>query len=276
MQNILNIYRFIFCRKIFYRFNYHLYKISLRGIGVFNSEGSSITGETYFFQFLSKHIHITTIIDVGANTGGYAREIHAYFPKAIIYAFEPHPKTFVTLKSIAKQNNIKAYNYAVGSNARKVKLWDFADDAELKHTQPTSTLASLNKDVIEELHKQKAQGFTVQQITIDGFLKIEKIATVDFMKIDTEGTEYEVLLGASQALKKNKIHIIQFEFNEMNAYSKRFFKDFIDILREYKFYRLMPSGVFPLDEYKPSTHEIYGFQNIVAVSKEYSKLFDKL
>lgn len=273
----LNIYRFIFLRKIFYRFNYHLHRTSLRGIGVFNSEGPEVTGESHLLKVLNKKISLKTIFDVGANDGGFSREIRDYFPKATIYAFEPHPKTFLLLKKISKEVDIKVYNVALGSKLGNVTLWDFADDAKLKHTQPTSTLASVYEDVIREFHKQRAQGFKVKQITIDNFLKRGGgIKNIDFLKIDTEGSEYDVLRGAIETIRNNKINIIQFEFNEMNAYAKVFFKDFINLLSNYYFYRIMPRGLLQLEDYKPSTHEIFGFQNILAVLPKYKKIIDAI
>jgi hypothetical protein len=87
------------------------------------------------------------------------------------------------------------------------------------------------------------------------------------MKIDTEGSEYEILKGARTMLSKNSIKIIQFEFNEMNVYSRVFFKDFVDLLKNYKLYRLMSHGLFPIKSYSPKLHEIFAFQNIVAINK---------
>lgn len=273
---IINIYRTIFSRRMFYRFNYHVYKMSLRGLGVFNSEGNASTGETHFLQYLAKKIKVKTIFDVGANDGGYATEVRSYFPKAEIYSFEPHPLTFKLLQEKAKTYNLKTYNYAVGSGSERVLLWDFADDAALKDTQPTSALASIHKDVIENFHHQKAQSFEVKQIKLDSFVKKNKINEIDFLKIDTEGYEYEVLKGAKKLIEESRIHVIQFEFNEMNAYGKIFLKDFVDILDGYTFYRLMPKGFMALKTYRPITHEIFGFQNIIAVSKKYQKYFSEL
>lgn len=249
--------------------------MSLRGLGIFNSEGNHVTGETHFLKFLAKNLKIRTILEVGANDGGDTVEIRSYFPKATIYSFEPHPLTFKLLQEKAKVLNNKPFNYAVGSGLGKVLLWDFADDADLKHLQPTSALASLNKDVIEGFHKQKAQSFEVKQITLDSFAKKHGIKEIDFLKVDTEGHEYEVFKGAIKLIKENKIHVIQFEFNEMNAFGKIFMKDFVDLLSGYTFYRLMPNGFMALGAYRPITHEIFGFQNIVAVSKKYSKLFEE-
>lgn len=267
MQLILNIYRFIFCRKLFYRLNYHIHRISLRGIGVLNSEGTHITGESNVLYKLSQHTSIHTIVDVGANTGGYAEELRYNFPLATIYAIEPHPLTFKSLSEMAKKNRIQIYRQGLGDHVGTGQLWDFADDADLKQTQPTSTLASTMKVVIEDLHKQKSQAFTFPMNTLDNFAKKEKIKKIDFLKIDVEGSEMAVLRGAKNLLKNNNIIFVQFEFNEMNAYSRTFFKDFVDILPNHEFFRIMPKGLYSLGDYRPSTHEIFAFQNILAIPR---------
>ncbi len=264
----LRIYRYIFCRPFFYRFNLHLYKLSLRGIGVLNSEGPAITGEKWLLERLHLTAKISTIVDVGANTEAYGVDI---FPKATIYAFEPHPHTFSLLtKNTRLSGHKKVHLINAGLSNRKgvMNLWDFADDAALKATQPTSTLASFDRSVIERLHGQKAQSIKVKVDTIDSFATQNKITQIDLLKIDTEGHEFQVLLGAKRLLKQRKIGIVQFEFNEMNVYSRTYLKDFMDMMPDHTFYRLMPTGMFPLTDYRPITHEVFGFQNIVALPKQ--------
>lgn len=267
---LLKFYRFIFCRPFFYAFNLHLYKLSLRGIGVLNSEGPEITGEKNFLEQLWLTSKIKTIVDVGANTEAYGADL---FPRAMIYAFEPHPNTFALLKENTQKNghkNVRLINAGLSSKKGKMELWDFADDAELKETQPTSTLASFDKSVIEKLHGQKAQAVEVKVDTLDAFAKRNKISYIDLLKIDTEGHEFHVLLGAKELLSRNKVGIVQFEFNEMNAFGDSKMKDFYELLPSHEFYRLMPNGLYPLGKYRPLTHEIFGFQNIVAVPKKQS------
>ena len=265
MQSLLNIYRLLFCQTIFYRLNYHVWRISLRGIGILNSEGNQITGETYFLQFLSQKKKIKTVVDVGANAGGYSEEVHKYIPEAKIYAVEPHPETFKRMKKRLIGKAYQFRNLGMGKKNGRATLFDFADDAELKHTQPTSTLASTVKPVITSFHGQKAQSYAFPMQTLASFAEKEMLDVIDLLKIDTEGNEHDVLIGAASLLKKNKIRFIQFEFNEMNVYAGTFFKDFIDLLPGYTFYRLMPHGFYPMGPYKPSTHEIFAFQNILAV-----------
>lgn len=264
---VLNIYRFIFCRKLFYGINLHIYKLSLRGIGVLNTGTPKVTGEKYLLESLLPKLNIKTVIDVGANDGGHALLLKKHLPKTKIYACEPHPETFLKLKENTKDEDVKIFNLGFLNKETKGKLWDFAEDAKLKHTQPTSTLASLHRDVIEDLYGQKSQYYNVQLTTIDKFAKKHKIDNIDFLKIDTEGSEYQVLRGAANMLSRNKIGIILFEFNEMNVCGRVFFKDFFDLLSNYKLYRLMPNGLFPIRNYSAKIHEIFAFQNIVAFNE---------
>lgn len=265
MQTILQLYRFIFCRPWFYSLNLHLYKLSLRGIGVLNSEGPRVTGEQWFFDKLAVSGLVKTVVDVGANTDVCGAE---QLTAANIFAFEPHPETYKKLQTAIRQNHqthVRCFPYGLSDKKGNVTLWDFADDAELKVTQPTSTLASLDKTVIEKFHGQKAQGFTIKVETLDNIATKLSLKTIDLLKIDTEGHEYRVLSGAKKLLQQNRIRIIQFEFNEMNAFSRTYLKDFIDLLPNHTFCRLLPTGLFPLGKYRPLTHEIFGFQNIIAL-----------
>lgn len=268
-DHLISLYRFLFARPSLYALNLHLYKLALRGLGVLNAEGPVVTGETWLQSQFAQHLRPKTIIDVGANLDVYGAEV---FPEAKIYACEPHPVTFSRLEKIhsedVKNGHITLLNIALSDTAAKMSLYDFADDAELKHTQPTSALASLSKEVIEGLHKQKAKSYKVEVKTIDQVIKEHKLREVDILKIDTEGHEHHVLLGAKQALQRQRIKVIQFEFNEMNVTTRSFLSDFMQLLPDYMFYRLLPRGVVALGPYRPLTHELFGFQNIICVRND--------
>jgi len=235
---------------------------------VLNSEGPRITGEKHLVDNILKKLDINIVFDVGSNMGGYAGNIKKSFPEAKIYAFEPNPVLFRKLKRSLKDENVKIVNVGFSDKKKKAKLWDFANDARLKHTQPTSTLSSVYKDVIVKHHKQRAKSYSINLETIDEFTEKEKIDNIDLLKIDTEGSEYEILKGAKKLLSQNRIKIIQFEFNEMNVYSRVFFKDFLELLDNYMLFRLMPNGLFPVEDYQPKLHEIFAFQNIIAFNRK--------
>jgi FkbM family methyltransferase len=275
MSLILSLYRRLLARTQFYHLNLHLYKLALRGLGVLNSEGSEVTGEAWLLSRLRDRGLLATVLDVGANTGTYSQEILELAPQANIVACEPHPKTFALLKKnlgtkykrTLSTQQVKLLNLGLSHKKGRARLWDFAKTAPLKPTQPTSTLSSLNRSVIEELHRQPAQAYSVKLETVDAILKQVGWSQLDLLKIDTEGFELHVLQGAEKAIKQRRIKVVQLEFNEMQVYTKTFVRDVMQALPGYIWYRLLPynHGLVKLGPYRPVTHELFGFQNLVAV-----------
>jgi FkbM family methyltransferase len=253
------------CRPRFFSLFSHAHKMTLRGLGMLNADGNDVTGEDWLLSKLAQS-NIRTLIDVGANVVVYGFE---QLPKSVRYvAFEPNPETFAQLEGNQYPKRVKLLNLALGATSKTIKLYDFADNSTLKPTQPTATLASTNRAVIEQLHGQPSKAYTVQQTTLDSFVITNKVAHVDLLKIDVEGYELAVLQGAQNLLAKHKVDLIQFEFNEMHVYHRVFFKDFVDILSDFTLYRLGPNGLLPLPPYRPLTHEVFAFQNILAISHQ--------
>jgi hypothetical protein len=87
------------------------------------------------------------------------------------------------------------------------------------------------------------------------------------LKIDTEGSELEVLKGAEKMLCNKKIDIIQFEFNSLNVISRVFLKDFYDILKDFSLYRINTNCLIPLPKYD-TENEIFKYQNFLAVRRD--------
>lgn len=259
---IISTYRFVFARSCFEFFNKMLLRLSLVGLGVLNFGSSRVSGEGFFLNNYLSKIGSGLVLDVGANKGDYTLEVMSVNEGLKIYAFEPHPKTFLKLKqNISNYHNVQCVNKAIGHEQGFLELFDYKNN-------DGSTHASLLKGVIEEIHQAEPISHNVEVQTIDNFLQQHKIMCVDLLKIDTEGNELNVLQGAAQSIKQGKIKVIHFEFNQMNVISRTFFKDFWDILKGYDIYRLLPHGRLEVDRYSPILCEIFAYQNIVAFLKE--------
>lgn len=258
---LLRIYATLFARPRLYAFNRLLYRCSLRGMGVLNYEGGSVSGETHFLKSYFRERSGGVVIDVGANVGDYCKALVDACPAVRIHAFEPHPATYERLRANVRGLAVQCHNVAVGASEGPVELFDYAQGDGSSH-------ASLYRDVIERTHGASSVAHRVDMIRLDDFLESHAIDRVDLLKIDTEGHELSVLAGARRYLEEGRIEAIQFEFNEMNVSSRTFFKDFWELLPHCNFYRLLPRGMLKIERYTPVYYEIFAYQNIVALLRD--------
>lgn len=249
----------IFGRSFFCKFNQTLYYLSLRGLGVLNDRNHRISGEKFLVErILPRFVKGNSLLlDVGANEGNYAILLKNHHPHAAIWAFEPHPLTFARLQKKTRSSDIEAHNIALGSATGTAKIYDHARDG--------SQHASLYRETQLLFYHSAPLEHEVQVRTLDEIFADRENCHIAFLKIDTEGSELECLRGAKNLIERGIIDVIQFEFNEMNVVSRVFLKDFFDILPNYQLHRLLPQGLSPL-QYN-TYHEIFKFQNIVAILK---------
>lgn len=242
--------------------------LAIRNVGILNSGDIEKTGEKFVIENLlpKKMPDYPILFDVGGNIGEYSISLKKYFPDANIFSFEPNPKAFAIMKeNLAKFNNVICENIGLGSTIGSEKMYSYSK-------VENSTLGTLNKSALNDLYKINDQIEEIQFSinTIDNYCIQKNISQIDFLKIDTEGQELNILKGAEKMIKNNKIKIIQFEFNNFNVYYRIFLKDFYDLLNNYNFYRTHKNGLITLGEYD-TINEIFKFQNLVAISKEFDK-----
>lgn len=131
-------------------------------------------------------------LDIGANIGFYS--LLALNKKKFqqVHAFEPTPHTFKLLKSNQElnklQNKLKVNNLALGSSEQTLYL-----KQNFVHTG--------GNEVVKEKLDNKM--ISVKQIKLDDYITKEKIdlKNIDYIKIDVEGFEYDVIKGPEKTLK---------------------------------------------------------------------------
>jgi len=237
------------------------YKIS--GIDDYGDEEH--TGELYFLQNVLKNLidpFCPIIFDVGANVGNYSVLINTLFPKAKKLAFEPNPDTYEILKNIDLPD-VQRFNIGFG------KVKSISNIYSYRNKSKSSEHASILKDVFTELYNNNdIISHSINIECLDDFCSENNIPVIDFLKIDTEGFEYEVLSGAGRMINENRIKVIQIEFNEMNIISKVFLKDFYNLLSsKYNVFRLTKKSLLSLDNYD-SFNEIFKYQNLIFINKK--------
>lgn len=245
----------------------NLLNLAYRSMGILKYEDFAISGEEFVMRTVIPDIIDTAggrkpvMFDVGANIGDFSCHLAKFYPSARIYSFEPNKFTFEKLTANSKQfNNIIRSNAGLGSEKSTLTIYTYDNELASGH-------ASVFKEVFTDLHgagKLLEQQVPIERLT--DFCQEHGVDKIDFLKVDTEGFELEVLKGALEMIEEGKINAIQFEFNEMNIVSRVFLKDFYDLLKGYDFFRVDTDKLIPLCGYN-STNEIFQIQNILAIRK---------
>ena len=143
--------------------------------------------------------------DVGANIGLFTVML-AGLDNIEVHAFEPIGSTFERLSSNVTFNHFSSNVYlnltAVGSEQGNVEFDTYADSPAINRLSNTSLVTSQSTAPI----RQK-----VTVITLDGYCQEKGIEQIDFLKIDVEGMEAQVLQGAKKMLKAQKVSGILIE-----------------------------------------------------------------
>ena len=209
----------------------------------------------FFYNFFENYIHLRRIkgflsrkvilndpiiFDVGSHKGKLSKLMQDIYENAIIYCFEPNKSMNDALKKIG--NNIKVYNYALGEKKEEKQI--LINKIDLTNTLSTINENSLYlkiKNFILAKSKKDSVYETIQVISLENFCVEKKIKYIDFLKLDVEGYEYNVLLGAKNIIKNVKFIMLEVQKNNMyNGYSKKdievFLKDnnFI-LIKTFKF-----------------------------------------
>lgn len=133
-------------------------------------------------------------LDIGANIGQHS--MYASFFCKHVYSFEPIKRIYDQFTDSVFENdilNISVYNYALGKEKESIPIWSSASNMGA-----SSILYSKNKKLEQY----------VKVIKLDDVYSVIGIEKVDFMKIDVEGYEWNVLLGAEELIKKYKPKIL--------------------------------------------------------------------
>lgn len=141
------------------------------------------------------------IYDCGSNVGTSVLYLKQLYPSSIIHAFEPDPSVFEFLQSNIENNKMD------GVVLHKAAAW----------TEDTTLQFSSEGADAGKVGAQNTNAISVQAINLKSLL--EKEQRVDFLKIDIEGAEYEVLEHCQDAL--SKVQNIFVECHSYNASSQK-------------------------------------------------------
>lgn len=178
------------------------------------------------------------IIDCGANMGMSILYYKQIAPDARIVAFEPDINNFELLKrNVEGLPAVKIFNQAVWKEDIILK---FAASGTLSSKIVTDTTTNT---------------IDVQAVRLRDFL----VEPVDFLKIDIEGAEYEVLKDCGESLKLAKNIFIEYHghFNTLNQLN-----EILDLLvkNQFSYYIKEADFVYATPFYRSATNKMYDIQ----------------
>lgn len=149
-------------------------------------------------------------LDLGANLGTMTLAIAMATPNGHVYAYEASEDTTEALKQTIRANgltNATAFSAAVGRADQWMKFFDVPEIRAGGHCIPEN--AERNRSVHEP---ETARMLTVRTKSVDQIVGQLGLSRLDFIKIDVEGAELDVLDGARDTLQRFKPTVMM-EFN---------------------------------------------------------------
>jgi FkbM family methyltransferase len=252
-----------FGKKKYFRFYEVLRNLSMRGLNYRNVDIAE-NGELSLMHALSKRFAGSSpvLFDIGANNGSYSKKLNDTFNgKCSIFAFEPYSKAFAELnQNVQGNSSIRIFKLGFGNKK---------EQAEFYSDPVYSELGGLYKRDFSKLDIHLDDKETVDLDTLDAFCSNNNISRINFLKIDVEGFELNILKGAQELLLQDKVDIIQFEYGAGNYLSKTYLYDFFELLSpRYRICKLMKDGLYELKAYH-SDHEIHTLCYYVAVNRKF-------
>ena len=193
-------------------------------------------------------------VDIGAHIGYFSLlAAKIVGDHGTVFSFEPEKKNYDHLKQNIAMNgltNIKTFNIALSSEKKEGKLFVNSDN-DGGHALWDVSKHPFNKN---SRHAHVKQAVTVA--TLDSIIQSESIDRIHLIKIDTEGTEHNILQGSLNTIKRCKVPYIICEINrfglEQMGTDENRFREFMKDLgyesylireKEPKLLRLLPQDM---------------------------------
>ncbi len=205
------------------------------------------------------------IFDVGANKGSWAIKVSEHFSNARIHAFEPVLDTFNDLVENTNGINIKCNNLAILDKLGQTNFYYYGRK-DAKHLSELSSIYKRSEEIERNFGLTKSI-LTVNTTTISSYCNENNIKNIDFLKIDTEGAEHNVINGAMDLIKSRLITYIQFEYGGTYLDSKNTLKNMYNILSEYYLiYKILPKSLLDTNQWDERLED-YKYANYIAILK---------
>ncbi len=173
-----------------------------------------------------KAMNFSSIIDVGASDGGFARKARAMFSETPIFSFEPIKESYDRLNECFKNDKkFASYNIACSNQKGQAEFYISSNTGSSSLLE----MSSLHKEAYPD--SSKLIKTTVLTEKIDNILCEKETGNNVYLKMDVQGSEMYVLEGASVLL--NSVSLILSEVSFVTLYDgQHLVNELISYLKE--------------------------------------------
>lgn len=155
------------------------------------------------------------IIEAGACDGGDTVTLAKMWPQGRVYAFEPIPELYKKVEMVTKEFlNISTYPLALSDKEGSADFFVSSQNTTPNKPSASSSLLAPEKHLEEYPDIHFDRKITVPTTTIDLWAKKNNVDHIDFMWLDTQGSELMILKHATSLLKTVKYVLVEVEFIE--------------------------------------------------------------
>lgn len=160
----------------------------------------------------------SVIFDIGAHNGSSIIRFLNLFQSSEIYSFEPNIKMFEQLEAKFFDSNVHLFKKGVGEKPGNPQF-----NVHNTSTGSSSILQFRNDTKFSKRRnlENNTEKVKIETITLDMFAQENRITKIDILKIDTQGTELEVLKGSRNLLEQGAIDIVEVEIIIAEVYEKQ-------------------------------------------------------
>lgn len=204
----------------------------------------------------------SVFLDVGANIGLHALQIAGALPESRSFCFEPHPVIVGELRRNVRMSgfdNVSVHALACGDRSGQV---EFHLHGEGTYNRGLSSL-SVNPDMGATFRTER-----VEMVPLDAFLAPEVRDRVRVVKIDTQGSELQVIRGMKELLARAKPVVI-FEFESDYAREPlAAIREYLAEFPEHRVFKIRP-GAPEFQPFDPAEVARKGYWvNLIAVPRD--------
>lgn len=160
-----------------------------------------------------RSLGIRTVIDVGANSGQFARYISSILPEARLLCFEPLTKPFEELKRWAQKRRgaVSPFNTALGDSEGIVEMYEHVD-----HSPSSSLLHTTNTfHALYPLTRREA-AVMVPIRRLDRIVHEAGVVVPEVLiKLDVQGYEDRVISGGEETFSRARACISEINFDTL-------------------------------------------------------------